>query len=184
LYPLRCTQAPDRKLNESERRIFLKRLQMCRELFRYVLESKEWNVDTVCRCQASYDAIMTPTGSFKPIPALTAQQVKDLLREKDPGVYNLIDVRQPGEYGQGHIPGAALVPLGDLYEREQDLDRSRPTVLYCRSGNRSRAAASILLDAGFSNVFSMEGGIQAWRASLSTVRPRRAWSCSPAGKSP
>ncbi|NTW66110.1 MAG: hypothetical protein HGB21_07365, partial [Nitrospirae bacterium] len=67
-----------------------------------------------------------------------------------------------GEYGQGHIPGAALVPLGDLYEREREFDRSRPTVLYCRSGNRSRAAASILLDAGFTNVFSMEGGIQAW----------------------
>ena len=106
---------------------------------------------------------MTPTGLFKPLPALTAQQVKDLLREKEPGAYSLIDVRQPGEYGQGHIPGAALVPLGDLYEREREFDRSRPTVLYCRSGNRSRAAASILLDAGFTNVFSMEGGIQAWR---------------------
>lgn len=106
---------------------------------------------------------MTPANLFKPIPALSALQVKDLLREKEAGAYNLIDVRQPGEYEQGHIPGAALVPLGDLYEREREIDRSRPTVLYCRSGNRSRAAASILLDAGFVDVFSMEGGIQAWR---------------------
>ena len=73
---------------------------------------------------------MNPADFFKQIPAMTVEQVKDLIKEKNPGEYNLIDVRQPGEYEQIHIPGAKLIPLGELAARAAEVDRSKPTILY------------------------------------------------------
>ncbi len=61
---------------------------------------------------------------------MTVDQVKDLIKEKNPGEYNIIDVRQPGEYDQSHIPGALLIPLGELAARQGEIDKSKPTVLY------------------------------------------------------
>jgi len=114
---------------------------------------------------------MDATTAFRRIPTMSAHEVKDLLSGKNPGEYNLIDVRQPGEYEQGHIPGSVLIPLGELAGRVKEVDRTLPTVLYCRSGNRSRAAAAILLDAGFSHAVSMDGGIQAWKGLVAGGPP-------------
>jgi sulfur-carrier protein adenylyltransferase/sulfurtransferase len=114
---------------------------------------------------------MDAAAVFQSIPSLSADAVKDLLSAKGPGACNLIDVRQPGEYEQGHIPGAHLIPLGEVAARVNEIDRTRPTVLYCRSGNRSRAAAAVLLDAGFSDALSMDGGIQAWKGLVAGGPP-------------
>ncbi len=73
---------------------------------------------------------MAMTDYFKPVSSMTAEEVRKFLHDHDPEDYNLIDVRQPGEYERGHIPGANLIPLGDLEERIQDLDRTKPTVVY------------------------------------------------------
>jgi sulfur-carrier protein adenylyltransferase/sulfurtransferase len=73
---------------------------------------------------------MDAAAVFRSIPTLSVDAVKELLAGKNPGEYNLIDVRQPGEYEQGHIPGAELIPLGDLAARVSKIDRTRPTVLY------------------------------------------------------
>jgi len=73
---------------------------------------------------------MNPPDFFRHIPSMTVDEVKDLIKEKNPGEYNLIDVRQPGEYKQGHIPGARLIPLGELAARQGEIDKSKQTVLY------------------------------------------------------
>lgn len=73
---------------------------------------------------------MNPLDFFRHIPSMTVDQVKDLIKEKNPGEYNIIDVRQPGEYDQSHIPGALLIPLGELTARQGEIDKSKPTVLY------------------------------------------------------
>lgn len=67
---------------------------------------------------------------FKPVPMITATDLRRFLREKNPGEYNLIDVRQPGEYERGHIPGARLMPVGDLAQRAGELDPNKPTIAY------------------------------------------------------
>ena len=67
---------------------------------------------------------------FKPVPTMTADQVRKLLDRHDPGEINLVDVRQPGEYEGQHIPGAKLIPVGELEERVGELDPSKPTVAY------------------------------------------------------
>ncbi len=105
---------------------------------------------------------MGPSDYFKSVPGWTAEQVAAFLRDHDVGSYELVDVRQPGEYEAGHLPGARLIPLPELKGRIGELDPGKPCITYCRSGVRSRVAATLLGDAGFPEVHSMQGGFNAW----------------------
>ena len=67
---------------------------------------------------------------FKPVSTWPADKVREFLREKKPQEYNLVDVRQPAEYEQGHLPGARLIPVGELEGRLHELDRNKPTIAY------------------------------------------------------
>lgn len=73
-----------------------------------------------------------------------------------------LDVREVEEWNQFHIPGATLIPLGELPSRLNEISKDQQIVVYCRSGNRSQSGRDILLDAGFTNVTSMDGGINEW----------------------
>lgn len=74
----------------------------------------------------------------------------------------VLDVRRPAEYGSGHIPVAQHAELAHLPERATGLDRLRPTAVICQSGYRSSAASSILARLGFSQVYNVVGGMNAW----------------------
>jgi sulfur-carrier protein adenylyltransferase/sulfurtransferase len=67
---------------------------------------------------------------FKSVSTLTAEEVREFLRDRNPEEYNLVDVRQPKEYERGHIPGARLMPVGELHDRLSELDPERPTIAY------------------------------------------------------
>ncbi len=67
---------------------------------------------------------------FKPVSTWTAEKVRSFLKEKNPEDYNLIDVRTPKEYGEGHLPGARLIPVGELSGRIAELDPGKVTVVY------------------------------------------------------
>lgn len=73
----------------------------------------------------------------------------------------LIDVRTADEFAAGHIPGAINISVQSLPDRLNEIPTDKPLVVYCRSGNRSATATSILIDAGFSPVYDL-GGIQDW----------------------
>lgn len=73
----------------------------------------------------------------------------------------LVDVREPGEYAEGHVPGAKLIPMGQLTSRLDELDRKRPVYLICASGNRSGAMADVLAARRFDAV-NVLGGTAAW----------------------
>lgn len=75
-----------------------------------------------------------------------------------------VDVRERAEYAQGHVPGAVLIPMGQLASRLEELDRSSRVHVICASGNRSRAMTDLLVAAGFDAV-SVSGGTSAWIAS-------------------
>lgn len=92
--------------------------------------------------------------------AQTARAFLD--RHASPDV-NLVDVREPWEYEEFHLPGAALIPLADLTDNLKELSASKPTLVYCRSGNRSAAAASLMRGQGFREVHNIVGGIMAWK---------------------
>ena len=72
-----------------------------------------------------------------------------------------IDVRERDEYMQGHVPGAILVPMGQLASRLHELDRTARIHVICASGNRSRAITDLLVAAGVDAV-SVAGGTAAW----------------------
>jgi hydroxyacylglutathione hydrolase len=74
----------------------------------------------------------------------------------------LIDVRRPGEYKSGHVPGAVNLTLAHLDEEASRLDANRPTAVICQSGYRSSAATGILARQGFKEVFNVVGGTSAW----------------------
>ena len=76
----------------------------------------------------------------------------------------VVDVREPGEYVGGHVPGAVLMPMGQLSSRIGELDRGRPVYVICASGNRSRAMSDFLARAGF-DARSVDGGTAAWAGS-------------------
>jgi sulfur-carrier protein adenylyltransferase/sulfurtransferase len=70
------------------------------------------------------------TDYFRPVKSMTAKEVKEFLKNKDLDEYNLVDVRQPKEYERGHIPGARLIPMGELHDRIKELDQNKPTITY------------------------------------------------------
>ncbi|GAA2966377.1 MBL fold metallo-hydrolase [Actinokineospora diospyrosa] len=87
----------------------------------------------------------------------------------------LVDVRGPGEVeSSGTITGAVLIPLPELLARLDELDRDRPTVVFCAGGYRSSVAASTLRANGFADVADLAGGFSAWTDSdLPTVAGER-----------
>lgn len=84
----------------------------------------------------------------------------------------LVDVREPWEYTAVHLDGAVLVPLGEVVDRVQELDATRPTVVYCHHGARSQAAATWLAGQGFREIWNLEGGIDRWSIEVDPALPR------------
>lgn len=79
----------------------------------------------------------------------------------------LVDVRTPAEFDAGHLAGATNldVEAADFTTKIATLDKARSYAVYCRSGNRSRTAMTLMLQAGLSKVFDLSGGINAWTAA-------------------
>ncbi len=99
---------------------------------------------------------------FIPVENISADKVREYVKKNAAGTYQLLDVRQPGEYNAGHLAGAVLIPLKELPARLTELDSAKPTFVYCAIGGRSRAAAQFLSGQRFSTIFNMSGGIKAW----------------------
>ena len=77
----------------------------------------------------------------------------------------IVDVRGPGEWKKGHVPGARHIFVPELRQRAGELDRTKPTVVYCGSGYRSSIASSILKREGFNELWNVPGSWEAWRAA-------------------
>ena len=99
---------------------------------------------------------------FTPVKSIDANQARKLISDNDPKQLTILDVRQPAEYEQSHLPGARLIPLPELNERLKELDPKIPTVVYCAVGGRSRVAAQMLNGNNFEKIYNLTGGIKAW----------------------
>lgn len=78
----------------------------------------------------------------------------------------ILDVREPAEYAFGHIPGAKHIPLGELEERFEELEKQDDLYIICRTGNRSDLAAQTLTEKGFSKVTNVNPGMSSWEGSV------------------
>ena len=83
----------------------------------------------------------------------------------------VLDVRTQEEYNSSHIPDALLIPVSELESRLDELNPSDHILVYCRSGHRSKEAASILVANGFTHVYNIVGGIIQWQARDFPVVP-------------
>ena len=75
----------------------------------------------------------------------------------------LLDVREQDEYDEAHIEGVTLIPLGQLPERYQELDKSKAVLCICAGGVRSEKAARFLLSHNFEDVTNMAEGMKGWQ---------------------
>ena len=88
-----------------------------------------------------------------------------------PGAVQIVDVREPDEWADGHISDAVHIPLGNLILRADELDPTRPTITVCHVGQRSLHAVGMLESIGFPDVKSLAGGMAAWeRAGQPIIR--------------
>jgi rhodanese-related sulfurtransferase/rubrerythrin len=93
---------------------------------------------------------------------MNSKEAENFISKHKESSYTLLDVRQNWEYQEKHIPGGKLIPLPDLTDRINELQREKPIIVYCASGNRSLMAAQILMGQGFMQVYNLLGGITAW----------------------
>lgn len=93
------------------------------------------------------------------LPATVDVRTVDSIRTRD-DVF-ILDVREPHEFAAGHVPGATLIPLGQLSRRLSEIPKDKTVVAVCRSGNRSGQATELLRQRGF-NAHNMRGGMNAW----------------------
>ena len=75
----------------------------------------------------------------------------------------IIDVRTPGEYRDGHIPGVVNIPLDELEKRIGEIPKDKKVVLICRTGSRSAQGTRLLRSKGFNNVYNSTGGMSTWK---------------------
>jgi len=85
--------------------------------------------------------------------------LEDYATELETGM--TVDVREQAEFVQAHVPGAVLMPMGQLASRLDEIDRTARVHVICASGNRSKAMTDLLVAAGF-DAASVSGGTKAW----------------------
>ncbi len=96
-----------------------------------------------------------------------AQWVQDAQRPQP----LLLDVREPWEFELCRIRGSELIPLRALAVRFRELDRSRPIVCICHHGRRSAHATMFLMQHGFTDVYNLTGGVDAWARQVDPAMP-------------
>ena len=103
------------------------------------------------------------------VSLISPQELKDKLGED----IQLIDVRTPQEFAEGHLDGAVMIDYFDdeFMNKMSKLDKSKDLYIYCRSGNRSGKASRKLESMGFPKVFDLKGGILNWnRNNMKVVK--------------
>lgn len=109
-----------------------------------------------------------------PVESLAETSIDDLADDvdvhtvaaiKDSEDVYLLDVREPWEYDEAHIPGVTLLPMGEVANRLDEIPRDKEVIVTCRSGNRSGQVTDFLRQNGFDNVHNMTGGILDWQAA-------------------
>ena len=122
----------------------------------------------------SYDAFCSPAPpGVSQVKQMDDMTVTDLKARMDAGTAPVIvDVRETQEFQICRIPGAVLIPLGELPGRTDELDPEAEIVLQCRSGVRSAQAAELLRSRGFSKARNLAGGILAWIDQVDPTQPK------------
>lgn len=99
-----------------------------------------------CQAQPTYESV-------------SSENAKELIDEQK---VEVVDVRTEEEFNQGHIPGAKLIPLDQLDNHIDELEKEQSYLIVCRSGNRSTQASEQLVDNGFTHIYNLKNGMSGW----------------------
>jgi sulfur-carrier protein adenylyltransferase/sulfurtransferase len=122
-------------------------------------------IDYEAFCGAvSDEALEAAAGS-----TITAAELKAMQDAGDS--FYLVDVREPAEFEIISIPGAVLIPKGDLPSKLAELPQDKPIIAYCKSGIRSAEALALLKNAGFADAKHVQGGVTAWSVQVLKDEP-------------
>jgi adenylyltransferase/sulfurtransferase len=83
----------------------------------------------------------------------------------------ILDVREPNEYEICHLPGAKLIPLGELPNRLGELNPGDELIVHCKAGGRSAKAVKFLRQQGFEKAVNVAGGVDAWAERIDPSMP-------------
>ncbi|MEA1902677.1 MAG: rhodanese-like domain-containing protein [Actinomycetota bacterium] len=94
---------------------------------------------------------------------VSATEANELVQDPPAGVV-ILDIRTPEEYAEGHLEDSIMIDFyaADFQDRLDELDKTVPYLVYCRSGNRSATAVGMMEDLEFLEIYEMDGGIVAW----------------------
>ncbi len=96
----------------------------------------------------------------EPFSRVTVSEAKQML---DAGNVEFVDVREPGEFAEGHATGTKLMPLNSVFARQAELADDRDILFICKMGQRSALACEYAAAAGKTRLFNVEGGTEGWR---------------------
>ena len=100
---------------------------------------------------------------------ITAAELKAMQDRGDD--FLLVDVREPAEWEIVRLPGAVLIPKGDLPSKLSELPQDKPVVMYCKTGIRSAETLALLKNAGFKDALHVQGGVSAWAIQVEGTPP-------------
>jgi sulfur-carrier protein adenylyltransferase/sulfurtransferase len=100
---------------------------------------------------------------------ITATELKQMMDADEK--FLLVDVREPAEWEIVRLPGAVLIPKGDVPSKLAELPQDRPVIAYCKTGIRSAEVLALLKNAGFADAKHVQGGISAWATQVEKAQP-------------
>ena len=105
---------------------------------------------------------MTNQGRSEPYERISVQQAADMIERGD---IQLVDVREMSEWVGGRIAGCELIPVNSVLGRIDEIATDKDVVFYCAAGVRSALAAAMAAAMGRTRLYSVEGGIESWKAA-------------------
>jgi phage shock protein E len=112
-------------------------------------------------------SVLLLAGCASGVTGVTNMNVEDFSKKTAESGVVTLDVRTPGEFMTGHIQGAQNIDFegGSFESQIESLDKNGTYAVYCRSGNRSGQAVKVMQDAGFKNIYNLDGGVIDWANS-------------------
>ena len=106
-----------------------------------------------------------------PLRQMTVQELRAVLADESAAQPVLLDIREGWEWQLARIEGSRHLPMNEIPERLDDLDKSHPTVVICHHGVRSLQVVAFLERLGYANLHNLQGGIDAWARAIDPAVP-------------
>ncbi|MBB6448445.1 rhodanese-related sulfurtransferase [Geomicrobium halophilum] len=103
---------------------------------------------------------------------------EEVAKKLDDESITFVDIREPEEYNEGHIPGVPLLPMGEVPDHIDGMDKEKTHVFICRSGTRSQKVAQYAKQQGLDRAINFDGGMLSWDGDTKTGEEKRVQETS------